>query len=244
MSMTAFHERHISRENTIIVSDVDRFLVNTPLAQDRYLHAVERVAGIDPIVVFDAYEENRHKAGSFDTLGFVRGLVNNEEKMQDIEWAFLDDARSSKDNFLLEDGALEYIQAIEEAGLQHFLMTYGVHDWQRLKLIASGLNVIPYRVVNTKHKARKLAEFYDSASGRYDIPVHNTHFTGTDIFIGDDKASTFTGAADSIWGMHVTPHSGEVLLSQIGTLPHDGILAVRGLRRGLRELQGRLALAA
>lgn len=219
--------------------DFDRCIGNV----DRLYRLLETVViEVTPLNVAQleaARREIELSGGSFDVLGYLREVTHvSQATYEEVMHAFLKHAHGMRQQ-LLELGAEELFRYLDEQTTPYAIVSYGNPDWQRLKIQAVGYGAMPAHITAYPEKGRLITDWYDTSRGRFAIPASitgSTDLSVDEVVLVDDKAKAFQGLPAKARGYWVHPLSGELLISQQGTVP-GRVVTVQGLY-GVIEAEG------
>lgn len=189
-----------------------------------------------------AREETETSGGSFDTAHHVFDELRRTGDT--TSWDYLTDifVHAARQQDMLEPGAREVLEMLDQNGASFGIMTYGGELWQRVKLEASGLKEVAYLITSSKAKGLMIAG-WQQKNGQFALPLELTGkkmIIASHITLIDDKAASFEGLPLGADGIHILPPLGqEQLLSQQGARPAS-VQAVHGLLAALSLIMARL----
>jgi hypothetical protein len=228
------------------VLDFDRCIGNTSKLHTLLEAVVANETDITPEQMQQARSMVEQSGGSFDTAQYVRDMLHASGKPDD--WARVADhfiAEGRQDD-MLEPGAAELLDVLEESGAPYGIVTYGGELWQTAKLLASGLEHVPYLVTTIKQKGRLLADWQILGAEGFAVPPElspHGHIISRRLTLIDDKATSFTGLPRGADGIHVLPPAGEpLLISQRGSVPEQ-VRERHGLKQVIPLIKEQLSAA-
>ena len=203
------------------ILDMDRCLVNTEKLQALLQRIIQRELGMAPEEMNLARREYERAGGSFDTAGYVMGVLDGKDVdgpavWHDITRMFIQEAQTQD---MLEPYAAELLQRLRRTDAAFGIVTYGSDTWQLTKLDAAGLAAIPHIVTHDVAKARLIAS-WQHAEG-FLVPTQlagGEHFTAQRLVFIDDKPISFIGLPSGVQGIcAVSPGASwpDELLSQL-----------------------------
>ena len=203
------------------VLDLDRCLANTEKLQAFLQRIIERELGILPEEMNLARREYERAGGSFDTAGYVMGVLDGKgidgpALWHDITRIFIQEAQTQD---MLEPYAAELLVQLRRAGARFGIVTYGSDAWQLTKLEAAGLGDIPHIVTHDVAKARLIAS-WQSPEG-FLIPTllaGGKPLLARQLVFIDDKPISFIGLPVGVHGIcAVSPGASwpDALLAQL-----------------------------
>lgn len=208
----------------IVVLDFDRMLASDEVSMER-LYAVSVELNLDNKLIDDARVATENDGGSFEPLTIVEQLLGSQERFE----TFLERYRAISGYELLFPDAQPFLGRLDEAGVPHRVLTYGVSTlWQQLKIQGSGYSG-PYDVMEHSDKGERIAS-WRNAAGKYEIVCENerTLYVADSVCLLDDKAKAFKSLPKDCTGFWVKRT--EVLLpSQRGEVPRDRVEEVYSL---------------
>lgn len=211
------------------VLDYDRCLGNAERIYD-LLQActVARSDGFDVDSMNKERDEVESQGGSFDELPYVRRHLSGEVQYQGLLHDFVASGRSMEPGVLLEEGALDLLEQLVRR-YPCGILTFGSHDWQRVKIEASLPAEIPYIVMGHKYKIKYMKQWRDERTGLFVLPEEFSAASGythaEEVILVDDKAAAFLDIEAGMrgyWILHREPlpsQRGEVteLVSEVGS---------------------------
>lgn len=211
----------VERVELFYVLDLDRCLANTEKLQAFLQHVIERELGILPEEMNLARREYERAGGSFDTAGYVMGVLDGKgidgpAVWHDITRMFIQEAETQD---MLEPYAAELLRRLRSVGARFGIVTYGSDAWQLTKLEAAGLGDIPHIVTHDQAKARLIAS-WQSAEGFLLPPLlgGGRALLAQQLVFIDDKPVSFIGLPVGVQGVcAVSPGASwpDALLAQL-----------------------------
>lgn len=216
--------------------DLDRCMLNTPLASDVYADVIREVNPDLAAAMLKSQQDTEDVGGSFDIIEFLSPRASLEE-IEIFDTLFIEKAR---DMDLLNPGGIELLQALDDHDANYGILTYGHEKWQTVKLQASQLDKIPYFITPDKHKGWLMRSWLQP-DGRFRLPTEllvphdelsrdaDGDVDTTSINLGeralfdvisqsDDKAVSFEEIPERVEG-YWYQKSDRLLPSQRGTVP-------------------------
>lgn len=173
-----------SSDETLVLFDLDRTLINTDLIT-HYL--ADSVLFYEGKKVADEFisELKLNKGKSFNSYDYLRKVVPGS--FSKIVDHFTSGIAAPK---LLNPGASQLLQRCRRRGVRVGILTFGDQDYQVDKLKAGGLGNVPYMVTGVSgRKSHIIVSWYDSDLEKFLLP----HEFGQDhvrsIVLVDDKPS-------------------------------------------------------
>lgn len=247
-----------SSHETIVLNDLDRCLYDTEKGFNGIVRVIDTVTPITEEEIRTYYAELKSQKKSFNVVGWVEKELQTRKIKKswerDIMPTFIDYGRSHD---MLMPYAREYLDTIDELGLDSMLLTYGswsneVADpgldrersvkWQLGKIASSdALAYRPSLVIGTPHKARLISDEWavKDISGQTNIilPPEVSDFfeqTHARAILTDDKTVAFNGIDLNVMdGIHVTPENLENRTAHLEGNLDPGVVAVTGLRQAI-----------
>ena len=147
--------------DTFYVLDLDRCLVNTEKLQLLLQQIIQRELGILPDEMNLARREYERAGGSFDTAGYVMGVLDGKNLDGPAVWHEITRIfiRESQAQDMLQPYASELLRRLDTLGARFGIVTYGNDAWQLTKLEAASLSAIPHLVTHDVAKARLIASW-------------------------------------------------------------------------------------
>ncbi len=201
-------------KQTFYVLDFDRTLFDTSAV----VQHIEQFLMVEYPDIAETVGRERQRVemsgGSYDMLASIR--QHAPDTTDDLLASFVEHERHES---LLLPGADALMAAIEHAGHEWGIMTYGGEQWQRAKLRMAGLEDAAALVIERKGKGERIAGWRDD-DGLYRLPRELGSRVVRQIVIVDDKASEFAGLPgdDSTRGYWVR-NAASALPSQEGSVP-------------------------
>ena len=202
------------------IVDFDRTLVDSDKLTEVFVEIAEEYNAISKERVLKASEDMKLIGDSFDTAGYVRDHLNEQNRGEEwdrLEKQFIHESRSL--NYLLP-GATELLEWLAANGKHYGILTYGNPLWQHLKLTAAGFNHTKHMVLEQKEKGRLISSWQKS-DGSFRLPDALGKRSAGRIVLIDDKAVSFDGfPAGPSKGFWVLDPAHE-LLSQRWSVPEN-----------------------
>lgn len=217
--------------STFYVLDFDRCLGNTAKLYAQLERSIEALTPITLDQLRHVRNEVEASGGSFDAATYVQQVLG--QARSSVTWESICETMIAASHVqdMLEPGAGELLQLLNEHDQRYGILTYGSEAWQRTKLRAAGLSEIPAIITNHTKKSEEIAEWKQS-DGAFLIPatltLDNQPFLVDAIVLIDDKAVSFKGLPNGVSGYHVVWQDRESLPSQAGELP-EGVAQVNGM---------------
>ena len=185
------------------VLDMDRCLVNTEKLQALLQRVIERELGIQPDEMNLARREYERAGGSFDTAGYVMGVLDGRgmdgpSVWHDITRMFVQEAQAQD---MLEPYAAELLRRLRAEGAKYGIVTYGSDTWQLTKLEAAGLTAIPHLVTHDVAKARLIASWQHTKGFLIPTILAGEQLLARRLVFIDDKPISFIGLPPSVQGI-------------------------------------------
>ena len=132
----------------------------------------------------------------FDQL-LARGLSLESALM---EFGQTHQTRQAGQKYLLP-GAIELLSFLQQQVIPHGILTYGQADWQRAKILATGLADLPVVITDRTDKGALIAS-WRQASGTYQLPPELGGRFVEQIMLIDDKIYSFDGLPADALGLY------------------------------------------
>lgn len=225
--------------DTYFVLDFDRCIGDTNGIQALLEQVLEQETGIHPDKLATTRQQIEAAGHTFETIRHVKALLKTEGSS--VEWEHIRQKllERSKNVDLLLPGAHDLLTLLQERGLPHGIITYGVEEaWQLTKLELAGLLNIPYLVTHIEAKGELLTG-WKRKDGLFLVPPALTadfiSLSVKQIIFLDDKAKSFRGIPAGVRGVHIEAPGGNKLPAQQGDLP-SGVTSVTGIPGAIRLL--------
>lgn len=194
----------IETADVFYVLDLDRCLANTEKLQMLLQGIIQRELGILPDEMNLARREYERAGGSFDTAGYVMGVLDGKgmdgpAAWHDITRMFITESQTQD---MLEPHAAELLHRLRVAGARFGIVTYGSDAWQLTKLEAAGLATIPHLVTHDVAKGRLIASWQHKKG--FLIPTllaGGRQLVARQLVFIDDKPMSFTGLPAGVHGI-------------------------------------------
>lgn len=227
-------------ENSYVVLDFDRCTGDTEGIQLLLERVILEETGIEPEVFHARRAEVESTGQTFATIRHVHRLL--AEAGSDVSWDYLRTKllEAARHETLLLPQARELLNLLKAHAIAHGIITYGVEEtWQLTKLELTGLlDDVPHLVTRIEEKSKVLAG-WKQADGTFLVPPA---LSGGDdalrveqIVFLDDKAKSFWGIPEGVFGVHVVAPGGNKLPAQQGELP-PGVVDVTGMEGAIKLL--------
>lgn len=228
-------------DNTFFVLDFDRCIGDTDKMRRLLWQVIESETPIRTDELEAAREAMEAKGFQFDVVEYAaREMLRRKSK---VTWLHIQEVfvALAKSQNVLEPGATELLDKLDEHRIPYGILTYGKEAWQLAKLKASGLvdRGVPFEITQIEHKGEVLTgwkhgdEFLiPPALTPSSQPLHVRHI----VFL-DDKPRSFVGIPSGVHGFCVRPVAYSPRPSQQGELP-DGVGTVHGIRGAIKLLFG------
>jgi FMN phosphatase YigB (HAD superfamily) len=206
--------------NEFFIVDFDRTLVDSDKLLEIFIAVAEQYIEIPIEQIQAADHDMKLRGDSFDTAGFVRDhLAENEQGdlWPDLEKQFIHESRSL--NYLLP-GAVELLEWLAANGKRYGILTFGNPLWQHLKLTAAGFNHVRHIIMVQKEKGKFISS-WQKQDGVFRVPDALGRADADTIVMIDDKAVSFAdypGAPSRGYWVLNPEHE---LPSQQGTVPEN-----------------------
>lgn len=194
--------------------DFDRCLGNVDVLFNHYVEVLRDYHAVAPEEIIAARREVEASGGSFDLVRYLtdNGIVTDAElELAGKEYI----SRAAVDPGVLMPGAHAFLAYLESNyHTRYGIVTFGNPYWQRLKIAAAGLADMPCMVVNSAHKARQIASWYDETTMGYLLPAALREGIDIDarpireVILVDDKPVAFDGLHEATRGYLVQAHGG------------------------------------
>jgi hypothetical protein len=207
--------------------DFDRCLARPSVLYDVFIDILDKRGIVEHDRLLDARRRDELSGGSFDVVSYLfRERLMSEDMFADVAAAFCVQV-SQRTGEVLEEGAADFLRHLVATDQQFGIVSYGNPRWQDLKIAASGFDGMPRLIVNSKHKGRMIADWYQPDERAFLLPIELT--TGgvlaRDVILVDDKAAAFDGLPAQASGYWLQLHD-QLLKSQAGTVPGN-VLTVK-----------------
>lgn len=153
---------------------------------------------------------------SFTVFGYLKDYTT-DEVTQSIVDEFVRRGLAMPGR-LLEAGARNFIDWLDEQNKKYGIMSYGDPVWQPTKIAAAGLGNIAYEIIGDPYKAHEIASWYSKTDMLYHLPQVFGGVIVRTIVLIDDKASAFDDLPENTRGYWVLKN-GHILPFQEGTVP-------------------------
>lgn len=187
--------------DTFYILDLDRCLVNTEKLQALLEQTIERELAIKPEEMNLARREYERMGGSFDTAGYVMGIldgrnVDGPSVWLEIKRIFIHEAQAVD---MLEPYARELLAELSAANAHFGIVTFGGDAWQLTKIAAAGLESIPHMVTHDQAKGRMIAS-WQRTDGSFLLPgqLAGRVTIAQELFFVDDKPVSFYGIPSEV----------------------------------------------
>jgi len=207
----------------LLVLDFDRMLSDTDVCTDR-LQTIVADYGIDAAELNEAAAaaKNANDGGSYEPLSYIAKRLNEihgtDSAMEQVRQRFVTDEGTD----VLYPDAHRFLRRINEAGIPHVVMTYGISaEWQRLKLQAAGYP-IGFTITDTPDKGAALQRLQNPETGKFDLHdfTHNdTLYHADRLTFLDDKAIAFSNLPQNPDFRGFWIQRGTLTDNQKGTVP-------------------------
>lgn len=208
----------VRAKNEFYIVDFDWTLADTDKLNEVFFEIVEQYHAISRDEIVKAREDVQRTGDSFDTAGYVRDRLYDEdrgEEWADLEKRYIHESRAL--NYLMP-GAAELLEWLAAHGKRYGILTYGNPLWQRLKLTAAGFNHVRHIITEQKEKG-KFVRSWQRHDGSFRIPDALGGGSAESIVMIDDKAVSFDrfppAPSQGYWVLN-PEHE---LLPQQGTVP-------------------------
>lgn len=126
----------------IVIFDLDNTLIHTERIKFDVFYAVAQSYGFSVDESKALYQSIRNEKGCviFSPQTFARELSQRVGiTSESIETQLYGAMRANTEKFIV-DGAMDFVQAVSQSGLETYIMTLGVHAWQedKIELIGFG----------------------------------------------------------------------------------------------------------
>lgn len=190
--------------DTFYILDLDRCLVNTEKLQMLLQQIIQRELGILPDEMNLARREYERAGGSFDTAGYVMGVLDGKNLDGPAVWhevtrMFIQEAQTQD---MLQPYASELLRRLDALGARFGIVTYGNDAWQLTKLEAASLGSIPHLVTHDIAKARLIASWQHSEG--FLVPTllaGGMPLIARQLVFIDDKPISFIGLPVGVRGI-------------------------------------------
>lgn len=98
-------------------------------------------------------------------------------------------------------GAIELLSFLQQKTISHGILTYGQANWQRAKILATGLADLPAVITEHTDKGALIAS-WRQASGAYQLPPELGGQFVEQIMLIDDKIYSFDGLPADALGLY------------------------------------------
>jgi hypothetical protein len=199
----------------IVAIDFDRMLASDEVSMER-LYAVAIDFSINTRHIDAAREQTEQDGGSFEPLTIVKTELDDDARFE----AFLEHYKSLDGYPLLFPDAAPFLSRLDEAGVAHKVLTYGVSAlWQETKILASGYTG-DFEVMEHSDKGHRIAAWKRDGKYVFERPDQGIVYLADTICLLDDKAKAFASLPTDCTGFWIK--RSEVLLpSQRGEVPRD-----------------------
>ncbi|HET8884487.1 MAG TPA: hypothetical protein VFM68_03375 [Candidatus Saccharimonadales bacterium] len=206
--------------------DFDRCLGNTEALYELFAAVLHE----HNIISVDELRAIRRKVeatgGSFNVVSYLLDHhILDEQQLLVLEEEYV--RRGRLQETLVQPGIHDLLAFLDKRPGTHYgIVTQGNPRWQLLKIKAAGLDNLHCSVVDSVHKAAKIAGWYDDTVHAYAIPAILTggatesSVYAAEVVLVDDKPQAFTGIHQATRGYWVWPHvqqplSGSVVAEQV-----------------------------
>ena len=117
-----------------------------------------------------------------------------------MEFGQTHQTRQAGQKYLLP-GAIELLSFLQQKTISHGILTYGQADWQRAKILATGLTDLAVIVTDRTDKGALIAS-WRQASGTYQLPPELGGQFVEQIMLIDDKIYSFDGLPADALGLY------------------------------------------
>lgn len=208
-----------STYETLFVLDLDRCLITETVYDLFNITITKHIKSID----IDSQNEARARVeatgGSFDLSSWLLKQEGfGEADYRHLLDDFIAQAHDLGQDYFLAPGAKELLVALKQNTVPHLIMTYGGQHHQLAKLRATQLDDILHMIVNNKHKAHFIRDWWDDTTGVYSVAIKDEIVTARTVVLVDDKASAF----DDLPGSSARGYwlkAEHLLASQQGSIP-------------------------
>ncbi len=177
-------------DETFYIVDFDRTLVDTDKLNEVFVEVATQYGAISTEQLQKADADVKRTGDSFDTAGYVRDRLADEDRSEDwekLEKQFIHESRSL--NYLLP-GASDLLEWLALHGKRYGILTYGNPLWQHLKLTAAGFNHVRHIVMEHKEKGRLISSWH-RPDDTFRLPQEFGGGTASAVVLIDDKAVSF-----------------------------------------------------
>lgn len=190
--------------DTFYILDLDRCLVNTEKLQLLLQQIIRRELGILPDEMNLARRAYERVGGSFDTAGYVMGVLDGKNMDGPAVWHEITRMfiRESQAQDMLQPYASELLRRLDMLGARFGIVTYGNDAWQLTKLEAASLGTIPHLVTHDIAKARLIASWQHGEG--FLVPTllaGGIPLTARQLVLIDDKPVSFIGLPAGVRGI-------------------------------------------
>lgn len=226
-----------ARVDTFYVLDFDRCIGDTAKFHTALMAAIAKLTPVSPANIRQAKHQAEQSGGSFDTASYIMNALislNSPVSWQEICEAMVAEARGQD---MLEPGAAELLQALDDRGARYGILTYGGDAWQRAKIQAANLAHVPHLITSVHSKGKVLAG-WRQRDGTFAIPAElagEESLVAESLLLIDDKAASFAEIPPGVRGIHIVWAGRELLPSQMGELP-PGVATVRSMNEAIELL--------
>lgn len=228
-------------DSTFFVLDFDRCIGDTDKMRRLLWHIIESETTIHTDELEAARKTMEANGFQFDVVEYAaREMLRRKSK---VTWLHIQEVfvAAVKSQNVLEPGAAELLDKLDERRIPYGILTYGKQAWQLAKLKASGLvdRGVRFEITQIEHKGEILTGWREGdefivppALTPNFQPLHVRHI----VFL-DDKPRSFVGIPMGVYGICVRPVAYSPRPSQQGELP-DGVDTVLGIRGAVKLLFG------
>ena len=226
---------YMESKSEFYIVDFDRTLVDSDKLLDVFITIANKYYNIPREQIEKAHEDIKARGDSFDTAGYVREHLYEEDRGD--EWGHLKAtyAKECEALNMLMPGASELIEWLESNDKRYGLLTYGNPLWQGMKLAAAGFEQTPHIVMVHKEKG-KLISTWKNEDGTFLIPDAFGGGIVDRIVMIDDKAVSFSDFPSVPSQGYWVLDPGNELPSQQGSVP-DNVVRYTDLFSVLNKLQ-------
>lgn len=187
--------------DTFYILDLDRCLVDTEKLQTLLERVIEQEISITPQEMNLARREYERTNGSFDTAGYVMGILDSQgidgpSVWLEIKRLFIHEAQTQD---MLEPYARELLDTLSATRTPFGIVTFGGDAWQLTKIAAAGLEAIPHIVTHDQAKGRLIAS-WQRVDGSFLLPgqLAGQALITRQLFFIDDKPVSFYGIPSEV----------------------------------------------
>lgn len=202
----------VAQVDDYFLLDFDRVLGNTPNLFELLLETA-RESGSEEIAdqLKQAYGEATTNTSSLSVARFLQENSDNPDLLDEIKEDFLKNAWEGYSDLTMP-GTGDFIDYLSRKGVPYGILSFGDPKWQEMKIAAAGLDNIPQMIVDTKHKAKVAAEWFDGSD--FIIPrqltpssVGNIALKAEHVVVVDDKLDAFKDMGVQMRGYLVNPNT-------------------------------------